>query len=160
MMTARTRDPAAAADLAQDTLIAALRALRTGQLRDDERLGAFVYGVARNVLNSHLRERGVRAREEPIERAPERANPVEHFQDLERTDRARRALEGLEEPDRRILAMIFGEGLTADEVAARMGLSAEAVRQRKCRALKKVLGQARDLSRKTAGGPQPGEASG
>lgn len=160
MLAARTRDPAAAADLAQDTLLAALRALRQGQLRDADRLGAFVYGVARNVLNSHLRGLRDRPREEPIERAPEKANPVEHFEDLERTDRVSRALQDLDEPDRRILALIFGEGLKADEVASRMGLSAEAVRQRKSRALKRVFDQARALSRTRAGSPPSGEAAG
>jgi DNA-directed RNA polymerase specialized sigma24 family protein len=57
MMAVRTRDRDAAQDLAQETLIAVLGALRQGQLREAERLPAFVHGTARNVLNNYFRRR-------------------------------------------------------------------------------------------------------
>ncbi|MDQ3213333.1 MAG: hypothetical protein M3Q85_11715, partial [Acidobacteriota bacterium] len=55
MALVRTRE--AARDLRQDVLIAALDALRKGQLRERDKLEAFVYGTARNVINNHLRAR-------------------------------------------------------------------------------------------------------
>jgi hypothetical protein len=48
----RTRDREVARDLAQETLIQVLSALRGGQLRDAEKLGAFIFGIARNVINN------------------------------------------------------------------------------------------------------------
>ena len=57
MITSRIGNREEARDLAQDALVAALRSLRAGQLRDAERLAAFVYGVGRNVANNYLRRR-------------------------------------------------------------------------------------------------------
>ena len=54
---ARTRDPEAARDLAQEVMLAVVRALRGEQLREPERLAGFVYGTARNLVNNYLRTR-------------------------------------------------------------------------------------------------------
>src|SRR5215468_11211998 len=51
----RTRDREAARDLTQEILIAVLKALREGQLREAEKLSAFVHGTARNIINNYLR---------------------------------------------------------------------------------------------------------
>src|ERR1700677_785101 len=51
LLIVRSRNPELARDLQQDVMIEALCALRKGQLRDAERLPAFVAGIARNVLN-------------------------------------------------------------------------------------------------------------
>jgi RNA polymerase sigma-70 factor, ECF subfamily len=58
LVLSRTRDPEAARDLTQDVLLAVVDALRNGHLRDPERLAAFVYGTARNLINNYLRTRG------------------------------------------------------------------------------------------------------
>ena len=42
-------------DLTQEVLMTAISAIRRGQLRDADRLGAFVAGIARNVINNRLR---------------------------------------------------------------------------------------------------------
>ena len=52
LVLARTRDPEVARDLAQDVMLAVVNALRNGQLRDAERLTAFVYGTARNLFGA------------------------------------------------------------------------------------------------------------
>ena len=52
---ARTRDREAARDLTQEILIAVLKALREGRLRDSEKLSAFIQGTARNLINNYLR---------------------------------------------------------------------------------------------------------
>src|SRR5215469_17837179 len=51
---ARTRDYEAALDLTQDVLVAVLKALREGKLRQPDKLSAFVNGVARNLINNYL----------------------------------------------------------------------------------------------------------
>src|SRR5262245_57189033 len=63
MMRARIRDADAARDLSQEALMAVLHALRQGQLRDADRLTAFVHGVARNIANNYLRTR----RRQPVQ---------------------------------------------------------------------------------------------
>jgi DNA-directed RNA polymerase specialized sigma24 family protein len=65
----RTRDPDLAQDIAQETLMAVIQALRNGQLRDAENLPGFVFGVARNVIGTALRN-PMRNRAESIDAAP------------------------------------------------------------------------------------------
>src|SRR5262245_66681818 len=52
---ARTRDREAARDLTQEILMAVLQALRQGQIRESNKLAAFIQGTARNRSNKHLR---------------------------------------------------------------------------------------------------------
>ena len=56
-LVARTRDREAARDLLQDVLIAVLRSVRDGALRDSERLVPFVHGTARNLVNNYFRDK-------------------------------------------------------------------------------------------------------
>ena len=74
MALARTRDREAARDVAQDVMLAVFRAVRAGQLRESERLAAFVYGIARNLINNHLRTR-TRLKEDPLDAALPLAQP-------------------------------------------------------------------------------------
>src|SRR5436309_15251031 len=53
----RTGDIELAQDLAQEVVLAVIRALRDGRLRQEESLKSYVYGVARNLLQDHLRSR-------------------------------------------------------------------------------------------------------
>lgn len=46
----------AALDIAQETILAVLEALRAGRLREPDRLPAFVLGIARNLVNNHCRK--------------------------------------------------------------------------------------------------------
>ena len=142
---ARTRDPEAARDLKQDVMLVVVRALRNGQLREAERLGAFVYGIARNLINNYLRSRS-RAREDPIDAAFDLASTPDAV-DTDRRDLVRRVLGTLESTDRRILLLTLVEGLKPGEIAARLGLTAEVVRTRKSRALKKTTERVKKLSR-------------
>jgi RNA polymerase sigma factor (sigma-70 family) len=146
-------------DLTQEVLIAAITALRRGQLRDTERLAQFVSGVARNVINNRLR----RARgpvHEPIDEHDQPAPVADLTQELARRERAaalRRALEGLSADDRRILRLTLVDGLKPAEIAERLGLGEEVVRTRKSRAIKRLKervtnGQARTTSNR---GPEP-----
>ena len=64
LVLARTRDPETARDLTQEVMLAVVLALRHEQLREPERLAAFVYGIARNVINNYLRTRSRLPRED------------------------------------------------------------------------------------------------
>jgi RNA polymerase sigma-70 factor (ECF subfamily) len=144
---ARTRDRELARDIAQDALMAVLTALRSGQLRDDEKLTAFVHGTLRNLLNSSFRGSGRRPATEPL--APEHAVavPDDPVDTAERTRLVRDALRQLGRDDRRILLMTLVQGLKPGEIARRMGLADEVVRTRKSRALKRIVGTIREMSR-------------
>jgi RNA polymerase sigma-70 factor, ECF subfamily len=147
LVLARTRDAEAARDLTQDVMLAVVRALRNGQLHEPERLAAFVYGTARNLLNNHLRIRSRRPVEDPIDTALSLSSTADPVENAERVALVRRALGDLDGTDRRILLMTLVEGLKPGEIAGRLGLTSEVVRTRKSRALKKAIERVRKLSR-------------
>ena len=67
-------------------MLAVVLALRDGHLREGERLAAFVYGTARNVISNYLRTRSRLPKEDPIDdelHLPSMPDPIE-------THRARR----------------------------------------------------------------------
>src|SRR5580698_1999864 len=108
LLIVRSRNPELALDLQQDVMIEALCALRKGQLRDAERLPAFVAGIARNVLNSHFRGQS----RLPIhEELPEEIadtieeNPLDSEASEERRRIAHQAIASLNDIDRSILQM-------------------------------------------------------
>jgi RNA polymerase sigma factor (sigma-70 family) len=126
-------------DLTQDTLLAVILALRKNQLRDAERLPAFVLGVARNVVNNHLR--GVHRRGEGELDADVAASLVaaEPREDEERRALVRQALDAMAPADREVLHLTLVDGLHPREIAQRLSLPSETVRQRKTRALKRLV---------------------
>jgi RNA polymerase sigma factor (sigma-70 family) len=148
ILLARVRDADAARELAQDVLMAVLDAVRRGQVREPELLAAFVRGVARNLANNHLRARS----REPVrvELTPEMvwADAEEEAAADDRQRRICQALARLDPLDRQILQQSIVEGRTALEVARELGMSAEAIRARKSRALKRIAkGLQRQMSR-------------
>jgi RNA polymerase sigma factor (sigma-70 family) len=147
LVLARTRDREAARDLTQDVMLAVVLALRNGRLREAERLAAFVYGTARNVINNYLRMRGRQPKVDPIDEGLHLAtmpDPIEH---TERAALVQRALGALDSTDRKILLLTLVEGLKPGEIAVRLGLASEVVRTRKSRALKKTIERVKTLSR-------------
>jgi RNA polymerase sigma factor (sigma-70 family) len=147
---ARTRVPdrETARDLTQEVMLAAVLAIRDGQLRDAERLAAFVFGTARNVINNHLRTRGRLPREHPIDDDKlVQASLRDPVEDNERSALLQRALAALDSIDRTILWLTLVEGLKPGELGVRLGLTSEVVRTRKSRALKKTIERVRNMSR-------------
>jgi RNA polymerase sigma factor (sigma-70 family) len=144
---ARTRDREAARDLVQEVLIAVLRALRNGQLRESEKLAAFIQGTARNLVNNYLRTRGHQPDFVPLPPDSALAARSGSSQESDRIGLVLRALEKLEIIDRKIMLMILVDGLKPGEIAYQLGLTSEVVRQRKSRATKKVSQYVAKLSR-------------
>jgi RNA polymerase sigma factor (sigma-70 family) len=140
LLTIRSRNPELARDLQQDVMIEALCALRKGQLREAERLPAFVAGIARNLLNSHFRGqmRTPIHEELPDELASAAVND-EEAEAEERREIAHRAIASLEKVDRCILQMTLVDDLKPGAIAERLGLSSDVVRQRKLRATRRVV---------------------
>ncbi len=136
-LTRRLHDREAARELADDVLMAMVRALREGRLKDPERLAGFVYGTARNLVNNYLRTRCGQPRPEPLDPrlpAPDHGEPLD---ELERMARLRDSLDGLGALEREILLMTI-EGSKPGKIAADLGLSGDVVRARKSRAVRKL----------------------
>ena len=140
MALVRTRDAEAARDLVQEVLLQVIRALREGRLRNEDSLAAYVHGTARNLVNNYFRSRQTRdlpqAGPDP---SPENQENSEEW--LEQADRrvfVRRALERLNAGERAVLQLTLAEGLPPADIARRLGLTPEAVRQRKSRAMKRI----------------------
>jgi RNA polymerase sigma-70 factor (ECF subfamily) len=142
MALARTRDQEISRDLAQDVMVGVLQGLREGRLINNEKLSAYVYGTARNLINNALRSR----RLEPtrlLAIGNPQGDPGHSAGDSERRTLAREIVGNLRPPDREILQMTLVEGLKSEEVAERLGITPEAARKRKSRALARARGSIR-----------------
>jgi len=138
MAVVRTRDREVASELVNDVLMATIEALRRGTIRDTARLGAFIHGIAANLINNFLRSGKRRPRPDPLSEdvpAPDAADTVERDCELALLQRK---IARLDERDREVLTLTLAEGLEPEDIARRTGLSQEAVRQRKSRALKRL----------------------
>jgi len=138
----------AAVDIAQETIVQALEALRAGKIREPEKLPAFVLGIARNLINNHKRKEA--QSREILERPP--ARPVEANPDVARLDGQQRALvraalARLGSVDRQILLLTLVEDRTPREIAPIVGLTPEVVRTRKSRAIKALADEIEALTR-------------
>lgn len=153
MMLVRVRDREAAAELVDDVLMATVAALRGGTVRDTARLGAFIHGTALHVASSYLRSRSRQPRTEPLE---EEVIGCEAVVDEERDNDlrdAQRCVATLATQDQRILLMTLVEGLKPGEIAARLGMADDVVRQRKSRAMRVVREMLAAESRNPSRGP-------
>lgn len=130
-----------AEEVVQDTLMAMICTLREERLR--ENLPALAYGIARNKLADAIRKK-MRDRTIPF---PKDFDIAVREQSSELVSAAQTQIETLEPVDRRILSMTLIDGFKPSEVAAAIGISSEAVRQRKSRALKKLVEHLKPLSR-------------
>ena len=147
MAISRTRDVEASREIVDDVLMATITALRSGTVKETGRLGGFVHGTAVNLINNYLRSRGRRPVAEPLPDdlpSPDGAERLETEVDLHAL---RRCVLGLPVLDRTILTLTFVDGLAQGEIAVRTGLTVEAVRQRRARALKRLKEMIGDASR-------------
>lgn len=134
----RTRDRDAAKDLAQEILMAVLMALRARRVRDGERLGAFIQGTARNIINNYLRNRT----RYPVCHLPEveSCGPdlVQELESAERQLLMRQELARCNITDQQILRLSLVDGYSLAQVANTLHLSHQAVRARKSRVIRKI----------------------
>lgn len=136
----RVRDRSAAEELAQETLLILIQAMRENRVREEDKLGAYIFGIAKNLIFKRYR---LQSREtEALDPDSEAAGWVNHpeaelFLDEERKQ-VRRALDQLSDQDREILHHSFGENEGLEEVASRLGIPYASARKRKSRALERL----------------------
>ncbi|MEP7362826.1 MAG: sigma-70 family RNA polymerase sigma factor [Acidobacteriota bacterium] len=135
---ARLRNEELARELAQDILIAVIVALRAGRVREAEKLTGFVLATARNRIANHFREESRKPAMEEATEAIAAPRLEDRLEAGQRREQLRKALQRLEPLDRAILRLNLVEQVRPEEIGSRTGLSAESVRQRKSRAIRKL----------------------
>ena len=119
-------------DLAQETFIAAWRQLRG--LREADKLKAWLCGIARNVVNNHLRKQQrtpTAQAAELLESLPALADsPSERAMSRQEEALVWRTLEALPENYREPLVLFYRQQESVAAVAAALDLSEDAVKQR------------------------------
>jgi len=127
-------------DIAQDTFIAAWKTLRN--LREPEKLRAWLCGIARNLVNNSLRRQGREPshRAESLEEIAESHSsdplPVDHTISNEEADILWRSLERIPEIYREPLILFYREHQSIETVAANLDLTEDNVKQRLSRGRK------------------------
>ena len=152
--TVRTRDREAARDITQEVLMAVLKALRQGQLRDSEKLPAFIQGTARNLINNFLRLRANRAECDLEDAHLPGADPVDQLELAERQRMVRREMEACSPIDQQILLWSLVDGHSLAEIAERLKMSHDSVRARKSRMIKRFKKKLARASQKHSSLPQ------
>jgi RNA polymerase sigma factor (sigma-70 family) len=138
----QTRDREASRDLAQDVLIITLRAVRTDKVKEPEKLGLYILGIARILAKNHIRRRiDQQSREDelPVELMDRIAGPLgqARMEEAERERSVREALDDLPPSDREIVLLTL-DGRKPREIASTLRIAPEVVRQRKSRAIQKI----------------------
>ncbi len=132
---ARCGDPVLAEDVAQDAFVAAWRDL--DRLRDAERVGPWVAGIARNLAVTAVR---ARARIEPLRDDEDdriaTGSPVDDA--IAREDRALllRALGEIPDTFREVLVLHYMDGASVTAIADALGIREDLVKQRLSRGRK------------------------
>lgn len=114
-----------ARDLAQDALLLTLEKLRAGEVREPERIGAFILGVARTLAgNAFSRSGGRERRGRPLEDvAAELVAPAVEPPDPIARERVAPCVEALPESQRAVVLLSFYAERSSAEVASSLGLS-------------------------------------
>ncbi|HEX2539552.1 MAG TPA: sigma-70 family RNA polymerase sigma factor [Caldimonas sp.] len=131
------RDADAAADLMQHVMTLTIEQLRSGQLREPERVLSFVLGACR--LTVMDQRRGERRREDLLQRYGD-ALAIADLHVAPRLDHERVAdcLERLAERERSVLVMTFFDEQPSEAVGQQLGCSAGNVRVLRHRGIEKL----------------------
>jgi RNA polymerase sigma-70 factor (ECF subfamily) len=137
------RDDDAAREILNDSLFAVVRALRDGRVREPRHLASFIWGTAKNLTRTFRRTRARRPVHEEL--SPESAayDPRLEMAEADRRAQLREAIARLEPTDRTILEMALVGNQSLAEIGERLGLSHDAARARKSRALKRLAERVR-----------------
>lgn len=132
-------DADAAEEVAQEALSRAVAVIRNPG--GTANLGAYVAGIARHVIADFFRARDRTApmTVEAFEAVhDESADALDALCSEEENERVRSALGALAPADRELITLCYFHSLSPSEVARRLGVPAERIRQRKLRALQRL----------------------
>jgi len=130
-LRSRLHSPQAIEDVRQETFSRVFAALRSGKLRQPDRLGAFVNSMCNNVLLEHYR---ASSRDSSLEDEEQKDFPALSVDVLgtiaakQMGEKIREILEELPERDRRLLREIFLEEREKDDVCRDFGVDRDYLR--------------------------------
>lgn len=126
-------DSAAADDVAQETVLRAMEASLSREVRDP---AAFVHGIARHLI-SDFRKHHSRLLHLDHAAAPRNPEPDALHLLISREDHAAigKAVKQLPPDDQKLLAMAFVDGLKSPAIASHLGVTSDNIRKRKSRLL-------------------------
>lgn len=142
----RTNDRALAEDLVADTFERAVRG-RRGFDRRRASEKTWLYAIALNCLRDHERRRGAEARALTRHGAPREQSVDPGFEQVAHRNEVMRAVAELPLPEREVVAMRFGAGLTLPEVARVSGEKLTTIEGRFYRALRRLRAELEDWPR-------------
>ncbi|MEE8517502.1 MAG: sigma-70 family RNA polymerase sigma factor [Dehalococcoidia bacterium] len=129
-----------AEDISSEVFLKALRS--AGSYRDTGKpLEAWVFRIAHNLVVDHLRKQSRTGVNVPLDGAETLASVETVHERIERREDAEelhRALKGLTEPQRQVIALRFGAGMSSEEVADVLGKRSGAVRYLQHAAIEKL----------------------
>lgn len=131
MAVAWCGDPALADDLVQDTLAKALE--KQEQLKDEERLGAWLYKILHNCWMEYLRTQKPELDIDEVELACTDC-PEQQFADNQLAEQVRAAVESLPIGQRQVMTLVDLEGCGYEQVAAILDIPVGTVMSRLSRA--------------------------
>lgn len=150
-------DASAAGDVAQEAFIRAWE--RLDDLREPERFGTWLCGIARNLAIDAFRRRKPTEPLGPANTAlePQRwtANPMDEVDRRENARRVADAIASLDEASRLVVTMRYYEDLSSKQIADALGMTPAAVDMRLSRARKQLRALLDDEAQ-----PQPSGAAG
>ena len=130
-LRSRVHSPQAIEDIRQETFTRVFVALRSGKLRQPDRLGAFVNSMCNNVLLEHYRSS---SRDSSLEDEEQKDFPAVTVDVLgaiaaqQTGEKIREILEEMSEKDRRLLREVFLEEQDKDEVCRDFGVDRDYLR--------------------------------
>jgi len=152
------RDVPASEEIAQDVFVAVWKNL--SRLRNERSFLPWLRQITRNQARTRLR--ALRAQPQTEELAPSipdsRKNAVEELLTNEEHQTLQRVLDDLPDESREVLLLYYREGNSTAHVAALLGLSEPAVRQRISRARARVREEMLEAFGKSARNSAPGAA--
>lgn len=132
------RDSSLADDVAHETILRAMQAVKDENREPITDLVSFIHGIARHVIADFQRHA---QRTVPLPSA-ELMSGEAHALDLliskDERVQVRRALRQLSHEDRELLSLCYVRGLTASEIAGRTGEPADRIRKRKSRVMERL----------------------
>ena len=149
----RLRDRSLAEEITQDTLTVTLQALKDNRIEDLDKMPAFIFGVAKNLVLKAIRERPFQGAngstlETTSETVPWVEDPDAALLLEEKRRDVRQALGQLSSGDQDILRRAFARGQSLEEIACELGIPYVSARKRKSRALERLRKIFTDRSQK------------
>ena len=130
-LRSRLHSPQAIEDVRQETFVRVFASLRSGKIRQPDRIGAFVNSMCNNVLLEHYRSSSRDSSledEEPQDFPDHAVDVVGVIAAKQMGEKIREILEEMSEKDRRLLREVFLEERDKDEVCRDFGVDRDYLR--------------------------------